>query len=162
MTSRLAVAFVLTMALLSLPASLAAQGPPIPLADWVRAADRIVIGVVVDVEPVLQESTFGHELIISHTTVQVEEVVKGPPNLDTLIVEVEGGTLGDVTLLVSDMEPVAPGDRGVFMVSQSATGASVALRGKGVRHLDPQNQVIGESWSLDDIRAAARAQGQNR
>ena len=127
-----------------------------------RGAEQIVVGVVVEVEAVLQENEFGDELIVSHTTIEVQEVIKGPPNLTMVVLEVEGGTLGPRTLLVSDIESVELGERGVFLVSPGASGANVPhLRGPGILKLDAQNQVIGEPWSLDDIRAEARGRARN-
>ena len=70
-------------------------------------------------------------------------------------------TVGPLSLLVSDIEPVEVGDRGVFMVSQNGRGATVPVGGQGILLLNPQNRVIGEPWSLDDIRSAARAQARN-
>ena len=79
------------------------------------------------------------------------------------MLEIEGGTLGPRTLLVSDMEPVEVGQRGVFMVSQDVSGVNVPhMRGQGILQLDAQDQVIGEPWSLNDIRAEARGQAGNR
>lgn len=163
MTARPALTIVLSMALMSLPQALDAQEIRAELLERVRGAAQIVVGVVVEVEPVLQTNQFGDELIVSHTTVQVVETIKGPPNLTTVVLEIEGGTLGPRTLLVSDMEPVEVGQRGVFMVSQDVSGVNVPhMRGQGILQLDAQDQVIGEPWSLNDIRAEARGQAGNR
>ena len=163
MATRHTVAIVLSMALTSLPQALEAQVVRADLSERVRGAAQIVVGVVVEVEPVLQENEFGDQLIVSHTTVEVQEVIKGPPNLTTVVLEIEGGILGGRTLLVSDIEPVALDERAVFLVSPGASGANVPyLRGQGILKLDAQNQVIGEPWSLDDIRAEARRQAGNR
>ncbi len=71
--------------------------------------------------------------------------------------EIDGGSLGGVTLLISDIEPVALDERAVFLVSRGASGVNVPyLRGQGILKLDAQNQVIGEPWSLEDVRAEAR------
>ena len=163
MTTRPVLMIVLGTALLTLPQAAMAQGKRADLPERVRGAAVVVVGVVVDVEPVLQENEFGDQLIVSHTTVQVQEVIKGPANLTTVTLEVEGGTLGRRTLEVSDIDPVALGQRGVFMVSQGASGANVPhMRGEGLLHLDGEDQVVGESWSLDDIRVEARGQAGNR
>ena len=163
MTSRSAApVIVLSMTLMSLPYALGAQEVRADLPERVQGAAQIVVGVIIDIEPVLQESEFGDQLIVSHTTVEVQEVLKGPPNLTTVVLEVEGGSLGGRTLLVSDIEPVEVDERGVFFVSPGASGANVPhLRGQGILKLDAQNQVIGEPWSLGDIRAEARGQAAN-
>ena len=80
-----------------------------------------------------------------------------------MVLEIEGGALGGRTLLVSDIEPVELDERAVFLVSPGASGANEPhLRGQGILKLDAQNQVIGEPWSLDDIREEARGQAGNR
>ena len=81
MTTRHRLAIVLSMALTSLPQALEAQVVRADLPEQVRGAAQIVVGVVVAVEPVLQENAFGDQLIVSHTTVEVQEVIKGPPRL---------------------------------------------------------------------------------
>ena len=68
-------------------------------------------------------------------------------------VEIEGGTIGDLTLRVSDLSPVAPGDRAVFYLERTARGALVPhLRGQGMLRLDRSNRVPGSSLTLDEIR----------
>jgi len=141
-----------------LPHAVDAQPGRVDLPDRIRGAQRVVVGVVADVAPEFRENEFGDQLIVSRTTVVVEEVLKGPANTPTIEVDVEGGTIGDLTLSVSDLEPIGLGERGVFLLSQSPSGAFVPhLRGQGLLQLDTQDQVRGEPWSLADIRAAAQA-----
>ena len=90
--------------------------PRADLRERIRGAERVVVGVVTNVNPVFQENEFGDQLIVSRTTVAVEETLKGPANLTTVEIEVEGGTIDGLSLAVSDVEPVALGDRGVFML----------------------------------------------
>ncbi len=143
-----------------LPHAVVAQPGRVDLPERIRGAERIVVGVVANVAPELRENQFGDQLIVSRTTVVVEEVLKGPANMSTVEVDVEGGTIGDLTLSVSDIESIGLGERGVFLLNASASGAFVPhLRGQGLLQLDTQDQVRGEPWSLADIRAAARASG---
>ena len=76
MTTRHTLAIVLSMALTGLPLALGAQVVRADLPERVRGAAQIVVGVVVEVEAVLQENEFGDELIVSHTTIEVQEVIK--------------------------------------------------------------------------------------
>lgn len=132
--------------------------PRADLLERIRGAEHVVVGVVTDVTPVLQENEFGDQLIVSRTTVAVEETLKGPTNLTTVEIEVEGGTIDGLSLAVSDVEPVVFGDRGVFMLMRIGQGNYVPhLRGQGLLTLDASEQVRGEPWSLADVRAAARA-----
>ena len=117
-----------------------------------------MLGVVVDVDPVFRENEFGDQLIVSLTTVAVEETLKGPANLTTVEVEIEGGTIDGLSLAVSDVEPVALGERAVFLLTRRVSGSYLPyLRGQGLLRLDASERVRDESWSLADVRAAARA-----
>ena len=106
-----------------LPHAVLAQPGRVDLPERIRGAERIVVGVVANVAPELQENQFGDQLIVSRTTVVVEEVLKGPANVSTVEVDIEGGTIGDLTLSVSDIESIGLGERGVFLLNASASGA---------------------------------------
>ncbi len=73
-----------------LPSTVGAQPGRVDLADRIRGAERVVVGVVANVEAEFRENQFGDQLIVSRTTVIVEEVLKGPANISTLEVDVEG------------------------------------------------------------------------
>ena len=142
--------------LLSAPAVLLGQ-PRADLPERIHGADQVVVGIVVEVDPVFRENEFGDQLIVTLTTVAVEETLKGPASLTTVEVEVEGGTIDGLSLAVSDVEPVALGERAVFMLTRRVSGAYVPyLRGQGLLRLDASGQIRDESWSLADVRAAAR------
>lgn len=146
--------------LVGLSLTAAAQQAPVPLAERARGAERVVVGRVASVAPIWQVNEFGDRLIVSRVRVSVSETLKGQP-APTLDVEVEGGTIGDLTLRVSDQVSVSPGERAVFYVKATARGTFVPhLRGQGVLKLDNANRVTGSSLTLDQIRrevAAARA-----
>ena len=94
----------------------------------------------------------GDRLIVSVLRVTREETLKGSP-AQTLEVEVEGGTIGDLTLRVSDLPVFVPGDRAVFYVRRNAHKRLVPyLRGQGLLKLDRSNRVPASSLSLDEIR----------
>jgi hypothetical protein len=133
-----------------------AQDAPVLLVERARSAERVVVGRVTTVTPNWQTNEFGDRLIVSVVTVAVDETLRGPV-LQTVDVEVEGGTIGDLTLHVSDLEPVAPGDRAVFYLSRSRRGALVPhLRGQGVLKLDRSDRVPNSTMTLADIRRTAR------
>ena len=133
-----------------------AQGAPVPLAERARGAERVVVGRVTAVNPIWRTNEFGDRLIVSIATVAVDETLRGPMT-PTVDVEVEGGTIGDVTLHVSDLEPVATGDRAVFYLARSSRGAFVPhLRGQGFLKLDQSDRVRNSTTTLADIRREAR------
>jgi hypothetical protein len=150
---RAAVCFLFCLAL---PASARAQDSiPVPLAERARGAERVVVGRVTTVEPIWRTNEFGDRLIVSVVNVAVDETLRGPSQ-PTVTVEVEGGTIGDLTLHVSDLEPVAAGDRAVFYLARNARGAFVPhLRGQGLLKLDRSDRVRGSTVTLADIRRTA-------
>jgi hypothetical protein len=68
-------------------------------------------------------------------------------------VDVEGGTIGSLTLHVSDQLTFAPGERAAFFLKRTARGKLVPhLRGQGLLKLDRSNRVPGSSLTLEQIR----------
>ncbi len=131
------------------------QLPSVSLADRTRGAERVVVGHVASVNPVWRNNEFGDRLIVSVVRVAIEETLKGQtgPAVD---VEVEGGTIGGLTLRVSDLDSFTPGDRAVFYLRRSPRGAFVPhRRGLGLLKLDRSQRVAGTGVTLDEIRRAA-------
>jgi hypothetical protein len=133
------------------------QVAPVPLAERARGADRVVVGRVSSVAPGWQVNEFGDRLIVSVVRVVVNETLKGQA-VPTLDVEVEGGTIGEVTLRVSDQTSFSPGERAVFYLKGTARGTFVPhLRGQGLLKLDASNRVSGSSLTLEEIRRQVAA-----
>jgi hypothetical protein len=132
----------------------AAQEATVSLADRARGAERVVVGHVGSVNGVWRENDFGDRLIFSVVHVVVDETLKGDAQ-QAVDVEVEGGTIGELTLRVSDMTTFTPGERGVFYLQRSRRGALVPhLRGQGLLKLDRSGRVAGSGVTLDQIRRA--------
>jgi hypothetical protein len=130
---------------------------PVPLAERARGAERVIVGRVASVAPGWQVNEFGDRLIVSLVRVIVTETLKGQvvPALD---VEVEGGTIGDLTLNVSDQTSFSVGDRAVFYLKGTPRGTFVPhLRGQGLLKLDGLGRVPGSSLTLDEIRREVAA-----
>jgi hypothetical protein len=139
------------------PLLVAGQLEPVPIAERARGAERVAVGRVTAVTPAWQVNEFGDRLIVSTVRVAVDEHLKGPA-APTLDVEVEGGTIGDLTLHVSDQEPLAPGERAVFFLGRGRGAAfKPHLRGLGLLKLDATNRVRGSSLTLDIIRREVAA-----
>ena len=140
------------MLLLSLTATALAQETAVPLADRARGSERVIVGRVTAVNPVWRTNEFGDRLIVSVTRVAVDETLRGPSHA-SVEVEIEGGTIGTVTLHVSDIDAVAAGDRAVFYLKRTSRGAFVPhLRGQGFLKLDRSDRVRGTAVTLSDIR----------
>jgi hypothetical protein len=149
---RLAVLFFLIAGFAGLSRTSSAQPAAVPLAERARGAERVVVGRVAAVDPTWQVNEFGDRLIVSRVRVAVSETLKGQ-TASTLDVEVEGGTIGDLTLRVSDQVSLAPGERAVFYVNATRRGTfKPHLRGQGVLKLDTGNRVTGSSVTLDQVR----------
>jgi hypothetical protein len=87
----------------------------------------------------------------------IEDNLKGASREAMLSVDVEGGTVGDLTLEVSDMPSVRQGERAVFFLRRSAGGKHVPhLRGQGIIKLQSDDKVHGTSLTLDAIRSMVR------
>ena len=129
----------------------AAPERPVSIPDRSKGAETIVVATVIEVTSAFGTNEFADRLIVSHTLLQVEETLKGTaPQI--LPFEVEGGTVGDLTLRVSDMEPIASGDRAVFFMIRNRTGANVPhLRHNGIVPLDRANRVRGSNLTLDEV-----------
>ena len=130
----------------------AAGGPPIDIPGRAKGAGKVVVANAASVSPRWRTNEFGDQLIVSLVGLQIEETLKGPPS-NFLYLDLEGGTLNGVTLHVSSLPELKPGERAVFFLDETSDGSHVPhLKGKGILKLDDQNQVPGQNLSLDEIR----------
>ena len=137
--------------LLAATSGVRAQGP-IPLLERARGAERVVVGRAASSTPRWQVNEHGDRLIVSVVRVAIEETLKGPAAA-ALDVEIEGGTIGDLTLHVSDQETFAPGERAVLYLRRTPRGTFAPhLRGQSLLKVDASNRVQGGPLTLDDIR----------
>jgi len=145
-------------ALLAAPALQAASQRPVELPERFRGADHAVVARIAGAVARFERNKWGDNLIVSRLQLQVDEVLKGAPAAFVEL-DVEGGTLGGLTLEVSDMPSLQEGDRAVFFLKRSAnTGAFLPhLRGQGILRLDNRDRVPGSSLTLEAIRQAGRA-----
>ena len=140
---------------------LADVGPPVDVATRARGAGKVVVARIVDVRAQFETNRFGDQLIVSHAVLEVLETLKGAPEA-TLQVAVEGGTVGDLTLKVSDLPSITEGERAIFFLEASGNRHTPYGRGRGIMKLTGGDQVDGTTMSLDDVRQqvlGALAQG---
>ena len=143
---------VMVAAVLGAAAVARAQETAVSLPDRARGAERVVVGRVASVTPAWQVNDYGDRLIVSTVHVTVDETLKGQAD-STLDVEVEGGTIGKVKLIVSDETAFNPGDRAVFYVKRNRRGRFTPhLRGQGLIRLDRLDRVPGSALTLAEIR----------
>jgi hypothetical protein len=92
-------AFLVLMLLLSIIPSFIGCAPTDPLTDTVIKADLIVLGTITDnrsevVMVKTSENTTG-KFAYTLFTLSIEKVLKGDPSIKKVIIQVEGGYLGD-------------------------------------------------------------------
>ena len=130
---------------------------PQDLVEHAKGANRVAVATVTDVESSFAVNEFGDQLIVSRVAFRVEETMKGPSQ-STIEVMVEGGTVGDLTLEVSDLPRMERGKRAVLFLTSAADGRNIPhRRGAGLMELAADDRVTGTGLTVDDIRAAVRA-----
>ena len=135
----------------------ASGGPPFNPAERAKKAGKVVVATVTNVESEFGENAYGDRLILSQVTMQVDETMKGAHE-GSLVVTLEGGTVGDLTLDVSDMPTMEKGERAVLFLSSTPGGKYVPSgRGAGVAKVDDDDRLVGENLTVDDVRAAVKA-----
>jgi len=134
----------------------ASLGPPVDIETRTKGASRVVVASIVDVHSTFDVSSHGDQLIVSNARLQVEEILKGP-FADVLSLTVEGGTVGDLTMRVSDTPTLKAGERAVFFLDPAASGGYGSHgRGLGILKLDASNRIQGSPLTLADVRRMVR------
>ena len=129
------------------------------LDERIAGAERVVVARAGAVAAEWRENEHGDRLIVSRIDLQVEETLKGV-GASTLSLELEGGTLGGLTLRVSDLPMLETGERAIFFLNSGHRGVHQPYRrGEGILSLDEQNAIRGTTLRLDDVRARARGMG---
>jgi hypothetical protein len=135
----------------------ASSGRPVDVGTKAKGAQSVVVGVVEEVTARFDVNEFGDRLIVSQTWVRVDETLKGAP-VAVVPVDIEGGTIGDLTLNVSDMPALRRGERAVFFLDSDKNGNRKPHgRGQGIVKLDAGGRVQGSNMTLSDVRALVRA-----
>jgi hypothetical protein len=141
------------------PALRADFGPEVDLGMRIRGASRAVVATFVSRDARWVTRPSGDRIIVSRVVARIDEALKGP-NTGSLVVEIEGGTVGELSMRVSDMEVPTIGTRAVLLVEPTAEGTwRPHRRGLGVMPLETDGRVRGLGLGLDDVRRAARVAG---
>jgi hypothetical protein len=140
------------------PSLIASVVRPVPIQDRARGAERVVVAVVGDITATYERNVHGDELIVSHVALRVDEAIKG--SLGNVVVALEGGTINGITLRVSDLPTLSPGERAVFFLTPAPRDEFTPhLRGQGILKLDSSDHVRNSSLTLGQIRQLARSAG---
>jgi len=143
------------MVCVSASAVRAEVGPPTDLAAHSRGAGKVVVARVSTVHSTFASNRFGDQLIVSNAVLEVLETLKGESQAVTTVT-VEGGTVGDLTLRVSDMQQLKEGDRAVFFLDADGISNVPHGRGRGIMKLDETDQVKGSNLTLGQVKDAVR------
>jgi hypothetical protein len=135
-------------------------GPPTDLAAHSRGAGKVVVARISLVHSAFATNRFGDQLIVSNAVLEVLETLKGAPESVTSVT-VEGGTVGDLTLKVSDMQELKEGDRAVFFLDADGNGNVPHGRGRGILQLDDDDMVKGSRLTLAQVKDAVRGANGN-
>jgi hypothetical protein len=135
----------------------AGQGQPVTIQTRATGAERVVVANVSEVRSSLEVNSYGDQVIVSHLELQVLETLKGPA-VSAVSLAMEGGTVGGLTMRVSDMPTVEIGERAVFFLDSTSLGGFESYgRGLGILKVDSTNHVSGSSLLLDDLRVMVRS-----
>jgi hypothetical protein len=150
--------FLMAVACLTVGAAVDASGPPVDVAARAKGAAKVVVGTVTNVETGRFDlNEFGDRLIYTRTWVQVDETLKGSPQ-NLVAVDLEGGTAGDLTLRVSDIQLLRRGERAVLFLNAERNGAHTPNgRGTGVLKLDAAGTVQNTTLTLADLKNVVRS-----
>lgn len=156
---RKAIPALLTVGLLTALAASAVAAPSVtrPVQARARASQQVVVATVASIQAAYETNQWGDRLIVTRARLQVHEALKGSP-AGEIEVDIEGGTVADITLTVSDLPVVKPGERAVFFVARNSRGRLVPhLRRDSILKLDALDRVEGSSLRLGDVRAQVLA-----
>lgn len=113
-------------------ASTTPAAPERDVSDRFAGAERVVVATVAATRAAYGTNAYGDKLILTTATLQVERTLRGPAQPRVELV-VEGGTVGEITLDVSDMPRLRVGQRGTFAISKTERGRWVPHgRGDGI------------------------------
>lgn len=123
-----------------------------PWALRFRGAERVVVATVRQVSASHGMNEYGDALILSEITLEVHESLRGDA-AHTATFHLEGGTVGDLTLTVSDLPRLVPGDRGVFALHRNPSSGMWLPHGRALgilltpadADLEPIRQAVGAS-----------------
>lgn len=126
-----------------------AQGAP-DLASRTNGAALVVVGRVSTVTAQYALTSAGDSVIVSHLAIRVLDVWKGSAGA-MVDLEVEGGTVGEIAMAVSDIPRLREGDRAVLFLTPHGAGFRPYRRGLGIVTIQP-NGMTAEGLPLTVLR----------
>jgi hypothetical protein len=115
--------------------------------ELTEKAKQIVIGHVVNMQ---SEWTQDRAKIFTYVTVQVEEYVKGTGNLE-VTVKIPGGSVGDITLRVSDIPEFTVGEKVLLFLTDEYTDYCDLMGLFQGKYTIVENRVLEKDIELEDF-----------
>jgi hypothetical protein len=145
--------------LLVVGAAVASDAPTATLEQRAAGAHSVVVAKARSVSGSWRENAHGDRIIVSRILLEVEEALKGSAS-EAIWLDVDGGTLDGLTLRVSGIPLLQPGERAVFFLDAARSNVHTPyLRGQGILPLDSDSVVRGSNLGLNEIRNRVRAAG---
>ncbi len=121
----------------------------ISVEDLTSEADVIVIG---DIKEVESRWNLGRTMINTYSTVSVEKYIKGTGS-EKLTIITEGGTVGDLGVLVEDVPEFTKNETVLVFLKKAGREFSVAglVQGKYIVENEEVRDISGEKTSLRDF-----------
>lgn len=113
------------------------------IPEYSKMADAIVIGVVEEVgQPYWQETQDEqHDLIQRDATIRVEEILKGETNIIDLTLVLQGGTIGDTSVLAENEAKFKQGEKVLLFIGTNSEGDNVVFAGSSGKYLINQEET---------------------
>lgn len=126
------------------------------LEELVSSSDIVISGEVKDTESFWSKDG---KTILTNATVAVDNIFKGAPSQDTVIVEHEGGEIGGIGLKVSDISPLVKREKIVLLLKAAHTRKPQSGRGPEAARERIYN-IVGEAqgkYLIDSKGMATRS-----
>jgi hypothetical protein len=141
---------ILIMVLIAAAPVVSASMTEISVEDLTKESDVIAIG---DVKEVESSWNLWKTMIYTHSTLSVEEYVKGGEGAETLTIITEGGTVGESFEWVEDVPVFTKNETVLVFLKRAGQEFSVVgwAQGKYIVENGEVRGISGEKTSLDDF-----------
>jgi hypothetical protein len=126
------------------------------IEEWAHGVGRVLMGIVRHSRSEYARDRGGSELIVTRHQIDVTETFKGPRSASVEMVT-EGGTVGDITLIVPDSPSVRQGEEILVFLNGGPEGWTPQGGTSGVLRVEKgTDRVRGASFTLKTIREYLR------
>jgi hypothetical protein len=163
MVKNIKVILLATLILCLLPAISYCLINQLPLKELTKASDLIVKGSVVKTESHWTNPTWdpNSKIIVTDITFRINEFIKGASHPKQVIIQTEGGEVGDIGLAVEDMPRFSSNEEAiVFLSSTTAKGVRTVINLHNGKYTIAQGKILEKDMPatqfIDNIRQAVK------